>query len=113
MVLQRVAAEARVDGRPIRVRRLAPGETLDDERILYVTHTQAARFAQLVGTALERGVLVVTDGTEPGAPAGVVNFVVVDDKVRFDVDLGAAATARLKLSARLLSVARRIVGGGS
>ena len=112
-VLQRVAARASVGGRPIRVRRLAPGELPQDERILYVARSQAARAPELAAMAAERGMLVVTDEAGSGARGGMVNFVTENNKVRFDVDVAEASTARLKLSGRLLSVARRVVGGAS
>jgi hypothetical protein len=110
-VLQRVAAAANVGGRPIRVRRLAAGESPRDERILYVTRSQAARAPELAPSAVERGMLLVTDAAEAGIHGSMVNFVTEDDKVRFDVDVAGASAARLKLSARLLSVARRVIGG--
>jgi uncharacterized protein DUF4154 len=39
----------------------------------------------------------------------VINFVLVDDKVRFDVALVSADMGSLKISARLLAVARKVV----
>lgn len=110
-VLQRVAAATNVGGRPIRVRRLLAGEAPQDERIVYVTRSQAARAAELAATAVERGMLLVTDAAEAGIHGSMVNFVIEDNKVRFDVDLAEAATARLKVSGRLLSVARKVTGG--
>jgi hypothetical protein len=109
-VLQRVAVGSNVDGRPIRVRRLAAGDTLLDERIVYVTHSQAARAAELAPAAIERRALLVTEAADPGSPGGMVNFVIEDNRVRFDVDVAEAAAAHLKLSARLLTVARRVQG---
>ena len=48
--------------------------------------------------------------TESDIDAGaVLNFVVVDDRVRFDIALPAADANQLKISARLLNVARRVV----
>jgi hypothetical protein len=109
-VLQRVAAGTRVNGHPIRVHRLAAGEAPQDERIIYVTQAQAARAPELAAAATERGMLLVTDAGGTGQPGGMVTFVIEDNKVRFDVDVAEAATARLKVSGRLLSVARRVTG---
>ena len=108
-VLQRVALGANVGGRPIRVRRLGAGDTLLDERIVYVTHSQAARAPELAPVATEHGALFVTEALDPGIHS-MVNFVIEDNKVRFDVDVAEAAAAHLKLSARLLTVARRVLG---
>jgi hypothetical protein len=110
-IVQRAAAGENVNGRTIRVRRLAAGEAPQDEHVVYVTRSQATRAAELRTVAEDRGMLLVTETAESGAGAGMVNFVIVDNKVRFDVDLAEAQAARLKLSGRLLSVARRVTGG--
>jgi hypothetical protein len=109
-LLQRVAVGSSVGGRPIHVRRLAAGDTLQDERIVYVTRSQAARAQELAPSALMLGALLVTDALDPGIHGSMVNFVIEDNKVRFDVDVAEAAAAHLKLSARLLTVARHVLG---
>jgi YfiR/HmsC-like len=43
-------------------------------------------------------------------PYSAINFVVVDDKVRFDVAPEAFDKANLRVSARLLTVARKVMG---
>lgn len=110
-VLQRIAAGTSVAGRAIHVRRLDAGETLVNEQILYVTRSQSARVAELSGPAREHGILVVTDARAPAERAGMVNFIVADNKVRFDIDLSEIGAAHLKVSGRLLSVAHKVTGG--
>ena len=51
----------------------------------------------------------MTESDEGLAAGSMINFVVVDDKVRFDVALARAEQAGLRISARLLSVARKVV----
>jgi len=41
----------------------------------------------------------------------MINFVAVEDKVRFDVALPPAERGQLKISARLLAVARKVISG--
>jgi hypothetical protein len=41
----------------------------------------------------------------------MINFVAVGNRVRFDVALPAAERSRLRISSRLLGVARRVVQG--
>jgi hypothetical protein len=55
--------------------------------------------------------LVVTEAQQ-GPPAGsMINFVSEADKVRFDVALAPAEQGGLKISARLLAVARKVITG--
>jgi len=57
------------------------------------------------------GVSVLTVGDTPGFAkmGGVINFVLDENRVRFEINLKAAERAHLKLSARLLTVAKLIV----
>ena len=56
---------------------------------------------------------VVTESAEAPALGSAINFVVEDDKVRFDVAPRAFEKANLKVSARLLTVARKVLPGSS
>jgi hypothetical protein len=52
--------------------------------------------------------LIVSDRPEIAEIGGIVNLVIVDNKIRFDVNLPAARRARLQISARLLKLARSV-----
>jgi hypothetical protein len=92
------------------VRRVGPGDSLDGLHILFVARGPASRLATALAAVKDRPILTVTE-SEPGAePGSIVNFVVVDDKVKFDVSLPAAERSSLKVSARLLGVARQVAG---
>jgi len=54
--------------------------------------------------------LIVTETPGALAQGGVVNFVVEDGRVRFDISLDAAERRGLKLSSRLITVARNVIG---
>ncbi len=52
-------------------------------------------------------VLTVTDGAHPGVHS-VVQFVIQNNRVRFDIDEGAAAENGLTVSSKLLSLAQNV-----
>jgi hypothetical protein len=59
--------------------------------------------------AQQQGVLTVTE-SERGLEAGSsINFVAVDDRIGFEVSLDAAERSGLRISSRMLAVARRVV----
>jgi hypothetical protein len=97
------------DGRPVTPVRLMPGESLAGVNILYVRSSSPAKMAELLASVPE-GVLTVADADSAFPKGGVVSFFVEDGRVRFGVSLQAAARQRLRLSSRLLSVARKIQG---
>jgi hypothetical protein len=109
-VFRQVAAAASVAGRAVEVRRLQRGEAPDGLHALFVSRAMSAQAAELLAQVQGRPVLTITE-LDPGGAAGIINFVVIDDKVRFDIQLPLAAQSGLKISVRLLGVARRVEGG--
>jgi hypothetical protein len=51
-------------------------------------------------------------GETPGFldAGGMIGFLLEENKVRFEINLNAADSARLKIGSRLLILARRVVG---
>ena len=106
---RRTAAAASVAGHPVEVRRLARGEAPDGLHVVFVSRAMSGQAAEVMAAVQGRPVLTVTE-LDPGGTTGMINFVVVDDKVRFDVLLPPATQSGLKISVRLLTVARRVEG---
>jgi hypothetical protein len=107
--LSAVAATRSIAGRPITVRRLRPGDSLADLDIAYFEPPAGSEMAELLAPLKGRATLVVTNSVQGLRAGGVINFVVVADKVRFDVSLPSAHARGLKISSRLLAVARKVV----
>jgi len=99
-------------GRPVQVRRLRAGEPLSELQVLFVGRGEAGRLPALQAAARERAVLIVSEVEEAPPRGSGINFIVVDDKVRFDIDVAIIERAGLRISARLLTVARKVMPGG-
>ena len=108
--LMPMVANRSTSGRPIVTRKIAPGSTLIGVHVLFIGRQAATRAASLVAMARELPVLVVTDSDDVFAVGGAINFVLVDNKVRFDVNLRTHEAGGVKISSRLLGVARRVLG---
>ena len=109
--LERMVAGRTLHGRPVLVQRLRRGESLAGLHVLFVGQPDAARLADMLAPARDQPLLVVTDWEGALSRGGTINFVTVDDKVRFDVALPQGERRQLKISSRLLSVARRVFSG--
>ena len=104
--LEQIAAGRQVNGHPVRVRLLGRGDSPTGLQVLFVGRGEAARLNALAASGDGVPVLVVSESDGALALGSAINFVVVDDKVRFDVALHSINRAGLKISARLLAVAR-------
>jgi len=108
--LEQVASRHQAKGRRMQVRRVRPGDSLADIHLLYIARGEPQ--SSLLKLARQRPILTVTDGDEDPATAGIINFRVIDNRIRFDVALDAARSSGLTLSSRLLSVAQSVTEGG-
>ncbi len=99
-----------INGRPVLVKKLGRGAALNTVHILFIARSHGAALADTLAATKGQPILVVTE-TEDPPPSSVINFVVAGDKVRFDIALPSAEINSIKLSARLLSVARKVIGG--
>ncbi len=110
--LSRITAGRVVAGRPIVVRRVADNEALPPAHLLFVAGGDGERCTRVLRAAAS-AFLTVTE-CEGGLRQGsVINFRIIDERVRFDVSLDAADRKNVKLSSRLLTVANRVQKGGS
>ena len=99
---------------PITVRRLHEGDALAGLHMLFVGHSESGHAAGTLRRAQQRPVLTVTEA--PGAleQGAIINFVLTEGRVRFEISVDAADKAGLKLSSRLLAVAQNVrQGAGS
>ena len=106
--LARIAATRGINGRAVSVRVLGPGDRLDAVHVLFIGLGESERAERLLRAAAAEGILTITEFDHALRHGSVINFRIVDQRVRFEVSLGAAEKARLKLSSRLLSVAHYV-----
>ena len=108
--LARILPGRAISGRPAVVRTLREGQSLEGIHILFIGR-RAADAAAAVRAGQRLGALTVTEG---GLDAGgVINFVVEENRVAFEVSLEAAERSGHRISSRMLAVARRVVPKGA
>ena len=106
--LELAVAGRKVAERPLQVRRLARGEPVHDCcQILFVGGASRTR-PDVLAQAQGKPVLTVTE-VDDGHPRGsIINFIGVENRVRFDISREAAERNGLKLASSLLAVARKV-----
>jgi len=104
-VLDDAVRGQRIGGRTVVLRRMSSISRDSGCHIVYLSAAAPSRVPQLLAALKGSDVLTVTDATADGADAGIINFVVRDNHVRFDIDDAAAASVGLVISSRLLNVA--------
>lgn len=106
------AVEGRkVDDRTVTVKRLKPGDSLSGVHILFVGSGAAAQTGAWLQAARSQSILTVTESEGALTQGSVINFIVVDRRVRFEISRGSANKNKLRLSSRLLAVAQHVTEG--
>lgn len=106
--LEQAVAGHSIKGHPVTVRKLRHADPVHGAQMLFIGRQEIARLDELVATAKEQAILTVTDSEDAHARGSMVNFVVVDDKLRFEVALKPVALAGLRISALMLASAYKV-----
>jgi hypothetical protein len=100
-----------IDGRWVRVLHFKETQEIQGCQVLFIGIADkkfiSATLANLKGTP----VLTVAESDHFAQDGGMIGFFLEDNKVRFEINLNAAERAKLKISARLLALAKTVIGG--
>jgi hypothetical protein len=111
--LAQLLAERSIKDQPAHVYKIKRPEELRNARVVYVGRDRTADLPAIAAIAADRPTLIVSNEERGLAHGSTVNFILVDQHVRFEVSLAAANRAGLRISSDLLSVATRVLGGGA
>jgi hypothetical protein len=107
--LERVVARGRIKDRPVRAYHVTSYKALDSCHVLYVAATDRTIVRGII--AATRGKPILSVGDQPGlAEEGLLINLFTDDEgfVRFEINREAASDSGLKISAKLMRLARLV-----
>jgi hypothetical protein len=104
--LDQVIAGESVNGKKVAVERLKRAPSAKACQVLFISKTE--KNIDKILPTLGPGVLTVGDEENFIRDGGMISFIIENRRVRFDINQTAAANAALKLSSKLLSVARSV-----
>ncbi|MGO9111783.1 MAG: YfiR family protein [Thermoguttaceae bacterium] len=109
-VLDEIANSVKVDGRTVVAKRFATLAEYSPCHILFIAAAADAKVKTEVLAKLQnKGVLLVGEEAGLVQQGAVVNFYIENNKVRFEINVETAKQQQLKVSSKLLSLAK-IVG---
>lgn len=105
-----------IGSRTIRVRQVHASQAAHDCNMLVIDKTENRHLPSLLATLRNVPVLTIGETDDFLNCGGMIRFHLVDNKIRFDINLAAADSSRLKISSQLLllssSVTRAAVDRG-
>jgi len=94
--------------RALAVKRLAQVQREDNCHVLFVSAAEKARTERVLGVLRNAPTLTVGEGDDFAAAGGMIGLFIDDNKIRFEVNLDAADRAGLKISSKLLKLAKNV-----
>jgi hypothetical protein len=111
--LDQAVRDKMVGSKSIAIRRFVGLEQMEPCDILFISRSESSRLDEIL-TALDgTATLTVGEDDEFVRKGGIIRFFTQESKIRFEINLDAAEYEGLRLSSRLLQVARTVAGKGT
>lgn len=104
--LPQVVIGKTVQGRDLVIRVYRPGEALRGAHILFISASEKKRLPAILSVLRGSSTLTVGDTEEFLEAGGMIQFLSENDRIRFAINVDAARRGRLKISSKLLSLAK-------
>jgi hypothetical protein len=106
----RALMDEEVGGRPLSLLRLDNLSNPAACHVLFISRSEKKRLPQILASLDDAPVLTVGDTPEFFEQGGIINFILEGSKVRFEINQEAAERAGIKISSKLLALARHVKG---
>ena len=106
--LERFIKAQKTSGRPFTVRKISNAFEARDAEMLFIAESEGRRTAQIVDALKNLPVLTFGESQEFFENGGMIHLFLERDHLRFQVNLAAAEQAKLNLSSKLLTLAKRV-----
>jgi len=97
-----------VGGRRLEIKRSKTIQDLEKCHILFISGSEKNRVKMIFNGLKGSNTLTVGDMESFAQRGGIINFISVDKKIRFEINVDAAMQTGLKISSKLLKLARII-----
>lgn len=104
--LASLAANQNAEGRPMQIRHIPNDKGFHGCHVVYISSSERKTMAAILSTLKGSSVLTVGEMTQFASRGGMIQFSLVEKQVRFEINLDATSAADLKISSRLLVLAR-------
>jgi hypothetical protein len=110
LVLDQTFGGKRLADRKFEVRRYGAVEELQLCHLLFISSAEQPGWDRVLKVLQGTAVMTVSDGRGFVKSGGIIELLLEDNKIRFDVNLNVAKRSGLKISAQLLQLARKVDG---
>lgn len=95
---------------PLEVQHLKARDQIAACQVLFIGSSEKKHLGEDLASAAGHPILTVGETDNFAQNGGVIGFLMENEKVRFEINLQSAAKANLKISSRLLILAKDVIG---
>ena len=95
--------------RKLVIRQINRVEEMGNCHVLFVSTSEKMHLPNILAAVNNQNVLTVSDLDRFAQTGGIINFITLEDKVRFEINLKAAQQAGIRISSQLLKLARDVI----
>nr|CBX31266.1 hypothetical protein N47_E47780 [uncultured Desulfobacterium sp.] len=97
-----------IKGRKLEVRLLSNIKEINDCNVVFISASEENNLMPILSAAKSKEILTVSDMSGFVEKGGIIGFVRLENKLRFDINLKTAEDSSLKIRSDLLTLARKI-----
>lgn len=110
-VLEQTLQGKKVQGKDLKVRRVGRTADMEGCLVVFMADDNSRQLADLLSELRDQPVLTVGDHPRFLDMGGMIRFLIVDNKVRFEISQQTAEEAGLTMSSKLLQIAHNVQRG--
>lgn len=111
-LLDAAYSSRRVGRRSLEVRHLSSSGMISGCHVVFITQARGEQDREFITAVAGKSILTIGETEGFARSGGVIEFYNEESKIRFDINLSAAESARLRISSRLLKLARLVSSEG-
>lgn len=93
-------------GRRLEIKRFRWGDNLRACQILFISNSEGRHLGKIMESIKGTSILTIGEMPQFNQSAGMIRFVIQNNKVRFEINAAAAGQARLRISSKLLALSK-------
>lgn len=107
-ILENAVSSETIGSHPIVVKRLRPTDKLFKCQALFIGASERDMIPSILKKTDGRHILTIGDIVEFGADGAIISFYLANNRLRFEINMGALKRSKLDLNAKLLKLAKII-----
>lgn len=100
-----------IGARPLQMRHLKQPQEIPGCHVLFIAEGEKKLLPAVLAIVKASPVLIVGESARFAQDGGMIGFCLEENKIRFEINLEAAGKAKLKISSKLLTLAKTVIGG--